>query len=389
MQMLRYVTVLPTAFGAAQAVAGFAAVRAFAGRRARPASIAAPVTILKPVCGDENLLEEAISSFCVQQYPCYQLVIGAQDPDDPALEVARRLQRRFADCDITIVIDPTWHGSNRKIANLINMLPFAKHDLLVFADSDLHVRPDYLTRVVDALQEPGTGLVTTLYGGEPAVDGSAAQLGASHISHTFLPGALLAVALGRQDNLGVTMALRRHTLEQVGGLCGLVEHLADDAVLGRKVRELGMAVRLADTIPMVTVQERSLGSLWLHEMRWARTSGSMAPRAFAASVLQFPLFWALVGLLMSGGARWAELCYVAAWVVRGAVVHGIDRELRARCPRPPRRTPFWLLPVRDVLSTVQVVVSYWSDVVVWRGHRMRADHGVLGPMVPAAEALDT
>jgi ceramide glucosyltransferase len=387
--MLRYASILPTAFGIAQAVVGLVALRAFAARSPHAIAAPAPVTVLKPVCGHENLLEEAIASFCVQEYPHYQLVIGAQDPDDPALDVARRLQARFPDCDMTIVVDPTRHGSNRKIANLINMLPSAKHDLLVFADSDLHVRPDYLAHVVAALQAPGTGLVTTIYGGEPAVPGIAARLGATHVSHTFLPGTLLAVALGRQDNLGVTMALRRQVLQQVGGLGGLAGHLADDAVLGQRVRAHGLAVRLADTIPVVTVQERSLRGLWQHEMRWARTSGSMAPRAFAGSVLQFPLFWALAGVLASGGARWAVLWFACAWLARFAVARGIDRTLRARCARAPLPTPFWLLPVRDILSTAQVVLSYWSDVVVWRGHTMHADHGMPGKLIPSPELVDS
>jgi ceramide glucosyltransferase len=384
MQMLRYAVILPTAFGVVQTVAGLVALRAFAARTPHPRPAEPPLTILKPVCGHENLLEEAIASFCVQDYPNYQLVIGAHDANDPALAVARRLQARYPACDITIVVDSTCRGSNRKIGNLINMLPFAKHDLLVFADSDLHVRPDYLRSVTAALQAPGTGLVTTIYGGEPAVSGIAARLGATHISHTFLPGALLAFCLGRQDNLGVTMALRRQTLEQAGGLCGLAEHLADDAVLGQRVCALGLAVRLADTIPVVTVQERTTRGLWQHEMRWARTSGSMAPRAFAASVLQFPLFWALIGVVASGGARWALLWCAAAWIVRGAAVQEIDRTLRAKCSRPPRPTPFWLLPLRDVLSAVEIMLSYWSDVVVWRGHTMRADHGV-PKLVPTAE----
>ena len=384
MQMLRYASILSTAFGVAQAVVGLVALRAFAARPAHPLLFQAPVTILKPVCGHENLLEEAIASFCEQDYPNYQLIIGAQCPNDPALAVARRLQARYPACDITIIVDPTCHGSNRKIANLINMLPFAKHDMLVFADSDLHVCPDYLKSVAAALQAPGTGLVTTIYGGEPAVQGIAARLGATHISHTFLPGALLAVALGRQDNLGVTMALRRETLERAGGLRGVAENLADDAVLGQRVRALGLVVRLADTIPVVTVQERTARGLWQHEMRWARTSGSMAPRAFAASVLQFPLFWALLGVVASGGAPWSLLCFAAAWMVRGAVVSGIDRTLRAKCSRAPRPTPLWLLPVRDVISAVEIMLSYWSDVVVWRGHTMHADHGVR-KLVPSAE----
>ncbi|MGH9205623.1 MAG: bacteriohopanetetrol glucosamine biosynthesis glycosyltransferase HpnI, partial [Acidimicrobiales bacterium] len=320
MHMFCYVLILLTALGAVQAVAGLFAVRVFAARRRHPVESLSPVTILKPVCGDEPMLEEAIISFCVQQYPAFQLLVGAHDPNDPALQVVRRLQARFPECEITVVADPTLHGPNRKIANLMNMLPFAKHDLLVFADSDLHVTPDYLVRVVAALEQAGTGLVTTLYGGEPAVDGIPALLGATHISHSFLPGALLAAALGRQDCLGCTMALRRETLEQVGGLGALVGHLADDNVLGQKIRQLGLAIRLADTVPVVTVQDRSFSTLWLHELRWARTIGALAPIAFSASVLQFPLFWALLAVVLSGGALWAIGCFAAAWIIRAAVV---------------------------------------------------------------------
>ena len=44
------------------------------------------------------------------------------------------------------------------------------------------------------------------------------RLGALQINQYFLPGALLARAMGRQDCLGATMALRRETLERIGGL---------------------------------------------------------------------------------------------------------------------------------------------------------------------------
>ena len=47
-----------------------------------------------------------------------------------------------------LVINARAHGSNPKISNLINMLPAAKHDVLVMADSDMEVGPDYLARIV-------------------------------------------------------------------------------------------------------------------------------------------------------------------------------------------------------------------------------------------------
>ena len=116
-----------------------------------------PVTVLKPLHGDEPLLEEALASVCRQDYPTWQVVFGVQDAADTALPVVRRLQARFPDCDIAVVVDPTPHGPNRKVANLINMLPAAKHDVLVIADSDVHVAPDWLRRLVAALEAARCG----------------------------------------------------------------------------------------------------------------------------------------------------------------------------------------------------------------------------------------
>jgi len=259
----------------------------------------------------------------------------------------------------------------------MGMMPAAKHDVLVLADSDLHVRPDYLRRVVGALQQPRCGLVTTVCGAEPVARRIAPALGAAHISHSFLPGALLAASGGRQDCLGGTMALRRETLARVGGLPALADHLADDNVLGALVRRLGLSVKIAPTVPVVVVQERDFGALWLHELRWARTIRAVAPLGFAAGVLQFPIFWALLAVLASGGAAWAIAFFLAAWGVRAAVACGIDGVLRTLRARPAPFPALWLLPVRDVVSVAVLLAGFWSDEVVWRGHVMRADHGVL------------
>jgi len=385
--------ILFAAFGILQAAASLVAVRKFASRARHCLIVAPKVSILKPVCGPEPLLEEALASFCQQDYPVYQLVIGAQDPADPALIVAHRVRARFPRCDISIVVDRTRHGANGKIANLMNMLPAARHDVLVIADSDLHVQPDYLRQVVAELAQPGTGLVTTVPAGEPAAPGLAARIGASHLTHAFLPSALLAAAIGRQDCLGGTMALRRQTLERVGGLAALVDHLADDNVLGRLVRGLGLSVRLAKTLPVVTVQEASLGALWLHELRWARTIGALAPIAYSACVLQYPLVWALALVLVCGAAPWSILVLMGTWAARALLVGGIDAALAPLRARPARPTPFWLLPLRDVLSVAEIAFSFCGSSVVWRGRVLRADRGhavagIAGLAEPAALAAD-
>ena len=353
--------------------------RGSAGESATP-----PITILKPLCGEEPLLEQALATICAQRYPAFQVVFGVQDARDRALPVVARLRQQFPHCDIAVVVNLAQHGSNRKVSNLINIFPAAKHDLLVIADSDVHAEPDYLARLAATLAEPETGLVTTLYAGLPSSNRLAAKLGAMQITHNFLPGALLARALGRQDCLGATMAFRRETLAQAGGLGALVDHLADDQVLGRRVRALGCAVRLAPTIPATTVPETDLGSLIRHELRWARTIRTLVPAAFAASLLQYPIFWALCSVALSAGALWSLAAFALAWALRAWAARRVDGALLPMLRGLAFACPVWLLPLRDLISIGVMVASYLSRTVDWRGHRLIAD--TPAPLVPGFAA---
>jgi ceramide glucosyltransferase len=329
------------------------------------------VTVLKPLCGDEPLLEEALISCFAQEYPAFQIVFGIQNPNDPALEVLERVRRRFPDRDIAVVIDPTPHGPNRKVANLINMLPSAKHGIVVISDSDLHLPRNYLERLVVALGKPGTGLVTSLYIGVPPPDGGwAAKMGSTQISHCFLPGVLLSRALGREDCLGSTAMLSKETLERIGGFPALSELLAEDNVMGQRVKALGLKVGLADTIPTATVPEPDLRALWEHEIRWTSTIRALAPVSLCGSTLQYPLFWALLAVLASSGAAWSLVLFAAAWTVRWVAAGMIDGALKPMVGRPALPTPLWMLPLRDLLSVAEIAASFGVSEVVWRGHRL-------------------
>lgn len=359
--------------GLGQAAAGYVALRRFAARSRPPIpSSRPPVSLLKPLYGDEALLEAALASNCVQDYPNLQILFGVKSADDPALAVVDRLRARFPQCDIAVVINPAEHGDNRKIGNLINMLPAAKHDVLVIADSDVHVAPDYLDIVVASLGLPGVGLVTTLYAGLPSGTSLAGRLGATAITHGFLPGALLARELGRQDCLGATMALRRATLHAIGGLEALVDHLGDDQLLGRLVQRLGLHVHLAATVTATTVPETDLPSLLRHELRWARTILSFVPVEFAASALQYPIAWTLLAFALSGGAPWAIAAVALTWLGRAAIARGLDARLGLAQCGLASPAPIWLLPLRDLLSIAVLVASYAGDRVEWRGNTLHA-----------------
>src|SRR3978361_1101742 len=117
--------------GLAEAMVALWLVASFARKPVNQPFTRPPVTVLKPLHGDEPLLEAALTTLCRQDYPVFQIVFGVQDVADSAVAVVHRLQARFPGLDIALVVDPTLHGRNRKVGNLINMMARARHDVLV------------------------------------------------------------------------------------------------------------------------------------------------------------------------------------------------------------------------------------------------------------------
>lgn len=368
MHLFAFVLAALAVAGIAHGIAGLVCLHLFGRqRRAGEASARPPVTVLKPLYGDEPLLDEALSSIFAQDYPAFQVVLGVQDPRDAAIDTVRRVQARYPAVDSVLVIDGSRHGRNKKVGNLINMMHAAKHDLIVIADSDVHVLPDYLHSIADAFQAPGTGLVTTLYTGLPVPGSVVASLGATAVTHGFLTSALVSRALGREDCLGATMALPRPVLESIGGLEAVADDLADDAALGRAVRHQGLHIRFAATVPATTVPERTIAPLFWHEVRWARVIRMQVPVMLAFSTIQYPLAWALLCAACAGGAAWSLALFLAVWAARGVIGAGIDRVLFRIRVAGFHPVPWPWLPLRDLLSVAVVVASYFSARVRWRG----------------------
>ena len=221
-----------------------------------------------------------------------QIVFGVQDPADSAVAVVKRLAAAFPDRALDLVIEAQANGTNRKVSNLVNMAPSIRHDIVVLADSDMQVPPDYLVRIVAALQQPGIGLVTCLYHGVPASDRLWPRLSGLAIDTHFLPNVVVGLSLGlARPCFGSTIALRRTTLGDIGGFEAFADFLADDYAIGAAVRAAGLAV----AIPPLTIghscPENSARALWRHEVRWARTIRSVDPAGYAGLAIThaFPL----------------------------------------------------------------------------------------------------
>jgi ceramide glucosyltransferase len=326
-----------------------------------------PVSVLKPLHGAEPRLYENLRGFCLQVHPDYELVFGVRDPDDPAIAVVDRLRAEFPRLVIALVVDPRVHGTNPKVSNLINMLPHARHDWLVLADSDISVPADYLVQVTAPLMDPGVGIVTCLYRGI-AQHGFWAKLGRLFIDDWFAPSVRMAHMFGStRFAFGSTIALRRDTLQAIGGLEALRDVLADDFWLGELSRQRGLRTVLSDMVVGTDVSETRLSALWKHELRWLRTIRSIAPLGFAMTFVCFTSPVLLLGLALAPGVATAGLALLGGFA---RVLLNISQR------RSSLAASSWyevlLIPLRDGLSLLEWAVALTGWRVRWRGQVLHA-----------------
>ena len=339
-------------------------------RRRNRANIAShtslpPVSILKPLKGIDPQIWEALCSHCEQDYPDFQLIFGVSDPDDPAVALVRQLQEKYPERQIELLLCPRDLGTNRKLSALAQMLPSARHEILLVNDSDIRVDRDYLRRVTAPLANPSVGMVTCLYRGiASATVGS--KLEALGINTDFTPGVLSArlIEKGIHFGLGSTLVFRRGDLQAIGGFEAMLNYLADDYELGHRMAALGKRVELSDVVVDTFLPAYSFRQYLDHQLRWARSVRGSRSWGYGGLVLTFGLPWALLTLLSAGAARWAV--WLLAVTVAARLAVGLAAAVAVLGDSLVWQD-LYLLPLRDFIAPLVWAKGLVGNRILWRG----------------------
>jgi ceramide glucosyltransferase len=337
-----------------------------------PSGFTPPVTVFKPICGLEHGMDENLRSFCEQDYPEYQVIFGLHGKDDDAIPIIQKLIADYPQLDLEMVIDTRLYGSNHKVSNLINMFPSAKHEILLVADSDMRVNNNYLHDIVAPFANAANGAVTCLYSGRTD-NGMASKLNAMFINEWFLPSVLISNSLKDISYcLGATMAVRREILTDFGGFEVLADYLADDYMLGQMVTERGYKVHLSHTIVENLSYEPSYKSLFLHELRWARTLRAVEPLGFLGTFLTDTLVISCITALFA--LLFTQHTFLPSWILGITITARILLHLQVKSALDlDGRGSLLLIPLRDLISFVIRIVSFTGHSVEWRNHTFSVD----------------
>jgi len=361
----------------------YAAARKFPlHQRIADPAFAPAVSILKPLKGCDATTAESLQSWLNQDYTGpVQILFGVAHADDSVCHVVRELLQKNPNVDAQLVICGEVLGANSKVSKLIQLERAAKHDLVLSCDADVRAPRDFLINFVAPLRDPEIALVNCFYRlANPAT--VAMQWEAVAINVDFWSHVLQARTMGPLDfALGAAILARRKSLEAIGGYPAFANSLADDYQIGNRVVKNGGKIALCPVVVECWDTPVNWRAVWKHQLRWGRTIRVSRPVAYFFSILSnatlWPLLWLIVALVTTK-TFCAPLAAIAFVLIRIALAQSLQR----RFLQSSQTTPFWLVPVKDLLQTVIWAAAFCGNTIEWRGQKMRLRRN--GDLEPAS-----
>ena len=330
-----------------------------------------PVSVLIPVCGVDEGAQENWESFCQQDYEHYEVIFGVMNPQDPAIPILEELVARYPH-RAKLVFCLEVRGINYQVSNLMHLLEAAQHELVIFTDSDMRVKPEYIRKVTAPLADSAIGAVTAGHlGHEPKF--LVAALASLGRCIDEMPSVLLARTLfnGLQFALGATIATRKSLLAQVGGLQSIVNRIGSDFHIGNMIANAGYRVELSQYVLECDSGRESFRQLFLRELRWARAIRYNQGALYYGYGCIYGTVYCIPLLLVSGFQSWAVIVCVATLAAR--VVQALVSMYTMDCPKLVRW--IWTLPLRDLINFVIFVGGAFGQTIYWRGRQLGIGEG--------------
>ena len=151
--------------------------------------------------------------------------------------------------------------------------------------------------------------------------------------------------------------------------------LADDHAIGEAVRHTGAKVSIPPIVVCHDFRPQRTSDVLHQELRWARTIRGIAPGGYAGSIITHPLPMALLAVLLGDFDVYGPAIIATILACRLALHREIDSAIGAKTWR-------WHLgPLRDVMSFLVFLASYFVSKIRWRDHDYRVNaNGTISDM---------
>jgi ceramide glucosyltransferase len=331
-----------------------------------PPKVHAPaVTIIRPVCGLENFIEETLRSTFLLDYPRLEILFCSARADDPVIPLVQRLMADYPWIDARLLIGDERISGNPKLNNMFKGWREARHDWIVFADSNVAMPRDYVQRLLAGFRGRAALVCSPPIGSRP--HSFWAEVECAFLNTYQARWQYVADSIGMGFAQGKTMMWRRADLEHAGGIRVLGSEVAEDAASTKAVRAMGHTVRLIDDPFRQPLGARTAGDVWRRQMRWAQLRRASFPLQFAPEIVSGGL---LPIACVGGIAAALDVPAVAAMLAFAAIWYGAEVALAWFADWHVSMRTALAAITRDILIPVLWIGAWRDTTFVWRGNEM-------------------
>ncbi len=348
------------------------------------------VSIIHPIKDLDFQLEQNLESWFNQDYRGpVEHIFSFQDPEDPAIPVVKGFIEKHPEVASQLIVNPVIPGLNGKSSNMVNGMKLSKYDIVLFGDSDVRIKPDFILKMVRPLKDEKVGITTCGQINMGGRDFPTRFFTFLQNNETVFIWAFMTKVGMDLGATGAAFAMRKKLLQEVGGLEAFGGSLLEDLHLGNTLYKLGYKLVLG---PFLECHVDKLGIE--KSLNYAKriAVGVKAHLSFELPTFILMVFWYWIIFILSVVTGNVSTLYLS-FAFMGL------RTLQALMMRA--LTQNRILPIDfimglffDLFGTFYLLYSLKNPFVSWRGIRYEVKKGgfidgaIVEDVIVESEALD-
>jgi hypothetical protein len=335
------------------------------------------VSIVVPARNEEKGIETAVTSFCRQDYPAFEVIVVDDCSTDATPRILADLQSRYPRLRVIRGTEPPagWLGKPHALEQGRRE---AKGDWLLFVDADVVYASGLLGRAVAHVLDRNAAMLFLMprivtEGFSEAVLMSTLCMGGAAV----FPWHLVNTTKSRffAAGGGVFNLVRRDALEACRAFASLKDAVVDDIGLGFKVRGAGFPTAVATAIPLIGIRQYPGAAATIEgytknlypaikRFPWLFP----VPILFGAVVSLLPYYGFAAALVSGTVSVPASVSLLGMHAVLAAVAVRFRQPWYVMFTNPLRELGWWWIYLRSFFQ-------YHRKGIVWRGRRYEIRQG--------------
>ena len=329
------------------------------------------VSIIHPIKDLDFELEKNLESWFNQDYRGpVQHIFSFQQTDDPAIDIVDSFIRKYPGVNAQIIVNPVIQGLNGKSSNMVNGMKLARHDIVLFGDSDIRIKQDFIIKMVRPLKDEKVGITTC---GQINIGGrdfwtrffTFAQNNETDFLWAFLTK--IGMDLGAT---GAAFAMRKKLLLELGGLEAFGSSLLEDLHLGNTLFKMGYKLVVG---PFLECHVRKLGKEKSFNYAKRLGVGIKTHIAFELPTFVLMLFWYWILFILAILLNDTNLLYLSFVFMGLRTIHGLAMRVISKNSIMPVDIVMGMF--FDLFGTFYLLYSFNNPYVTWRGIKYEVKKG--------------